>query len=64
MKNIEEEKPKNMTRLLIVHKYTGTLEFAYYKDGMFKCDSGEVWITPRAIKSWMQIDELKLKVGL
>jgi hypothetical protein len=52
-----------MTRVLIEHN-SGTLEFAFYKDGMFKCDSGESWMTPQAVKSWMQISELKKKVGL
>jgi|TARA_R110000796_G_scaffold72989_1_gene164559 hypothetical protein len=60
---LKQELPENMTRVLIEHN-SGTLEFAFYKDGMFKCDSGESWMTPKAVKSWMQISELKFKVGL
>ena len=63
MRNTELELPENMTRVLVEH-ISGILEFAYYKDGMFKADMEGDWVSPKSIKSWMPIYELKSKVGL
>lgn len=60
---IDQEMPKNMTRVLIEH-VIGPLEFAFYKDGMFQPESSKNWISPKEVKSWMGIPELKKKVGL
>ena len=63
MRNTELELPENMTRVLVEH-ISGILEFAFYKDGMFKADMEDHWAQPTSIKSWMPISELKSKVGL
>ena len=63
MRNTELELPENMTRVLVEH-ISGILEFAFYKDGMFKADMEDDWVQPKSIKSWMPISELKSKVGL
>ena len=60
---LKQELPENMTRVLIEH-ISGILEFEFYKDGMFQCESFKNWITPNEVRSWMQIYELRKKVGL
>ena len=42
MRNTELELPENMTRVLVEH-ISGILEFAFYKDGMFKADMENDW---------------------
>ena len=60
---LKQELPKNMTRVLIEDE-NGILEFAFYKDGMFKCESGEAYLKPEQVRRWMQINQLKLKLGI
>jgi hypothetical protein len=58
------ELPENMTRVLCEHRPTikgkrGTFEFAFYKDGMFKFDSGEQWVTGLVARKWISIKDLQ-----
>ena len=50
------ETPNNMTRVL-VELLEGTIDFAFYKDGMY--DIGGVWLTPDKIKNWVCISEVR-----
>jgi hypothetical protein len=60
---ISSELPKNMTRVLI-EDIDGMLEFAFYKDGMFKCESGGEYLKPIDVRSWIEVNKLKLKLGI
>jgi hypothetical protein len=60
---ISAELPKNMTRVLI-ENIDGILEFAFYKDGMFKCESDGEYLKPMGVRSWIEINKLKLKLGI
>jgi hypothetical protein len=60
----EEKLPENMTRVLCEHRphikgKRGTFEFAFYKDGMFKFESGEQWVTKLTAISWISIKDLE-----
>lgn len=57
------DKPKNMTRVLLIDEQ-GILQFAFYKDGMFKPESGDVWLIPDFFTGWISIQELKAKLQI
>ena len=50
--------PKNISRNL-VQLVSGEIEFAFYKDGMFKIEGDEDWTHPNKIYSWISIQELR-----
>jgi len=57
--------PPNMTRLLLV--IDGIMEFAFYKDGMFRTDSQrhlDIWLRPDEIDGWVDIKEVKFKLDI
>ena len=54
-----------MTRLLLV--IDGIMEFAFYKDGMFRTDSQrhlDIWLRPDEIDGWVDIKEVKFKLDI
>jgi hypothetical protein len=60
----EEKLPENMTRVLCEHRphikgKRGTFEFAFYKDGMFKFESSEQWVTKLTAIAWISIKDLE-----
>ena len=63
MKDPKLELPTGMTRVLIEHSL-GAFEFAFYKDGMFRCDNGRDWISPKMVKRWISIPDLKSKLNI
>ncbi len=60
---IKQELPENMTRVLIEDD-NGILGFAFFKDGMFECEGGKSYLKPEQVRKWIQIGELKLKLGI
>jgi len=60
--NPMEDAPENMTRVLITDEDGVTLQFAFYKDGMYRLDGSDKWYLPNEFDGWMSIQELKFKV--
>lgn len=60
--NTMTDKPQNMTRVLLTDEEGITLQFAFYKDGMFKVDGTDYWQHPHSFGGWMSIQELKFKI--
>ena len=60
---ISQELPKNLSRVFVEHE-SGIPGFAFYKDGLFKCESLDEWLAPEQIKGWLSISSLKEKVGI
>lgn len=56
------DNPPNMTRVLLTNEEGVTLEFGYFKDGMYKSDSSEKWQLPKYYGGRMSIQELKFKI--
>lgn len=56
------DKPENMTRVLLTDDEGITLQFAFYKDGMYKVDGTDYWQQPQSFGGWMSIKELKFKI--
>lgn len=50
-------KPKNLTRVLVSFKESNILEFAFYKDGMYRINDN--WYDPYMFNWWMSTNELK-----
>ena len=57
MKKFNEDKPFNMTQVLIKWADSQRLDFAYYKDGLFLVD--DEWYSPKEIESWISTEDLK-----
>lgn len=58
--NPMEQKPLNMTRVIIESKEYNTLDFAFYKDGMYQI--GKEWYQPSYFNGWLSIKELKSRI--
>jgi len=55
--------PNNMTRNIVLLN-SGILDFAFYKDGMFRLQGTEDWFLPFHIKQWMSIEDLKSTLSI
>lgn len=62
--NSIEQKPNNMTRVMLISNDGITLEFGFYKDGMFKPDGSDDWNQPYEYDGWIEIKEVKFKLGI
>ncbi len=58
------DKPKNMTRVMVLQGDIDTLLFAYYKDGLYEIEGEAHWSLPHLFDGWISISELKFKIGL
>ena len=59
-----ELKPHNMTRVMLISNEGITIEFGFYKDGMFKSDGSKNWSRPDEYDGWIDIKEVKFKLDI
>lgn len=62
--NSMNDKPENMTRVMLVSNNGITLGFAFYKDGMFQEDNSSNWYRPDEYDGWFDIKEVKFKLDI
>lgn len=64
MNRSAEKLPENMSRVLCEHRSyqkgkRGIFQFAFYKDGMFKFEGSENWVTAETVIAWISIKDLR-----
>lgn len=61
--NRMNQRPVNMTRVMLISNNGLTIGFGFYKDGMFQEDNSQNWHRPDEYEGWIDIKEVRFKLG-